>query len=108
MNLDDFNALYIKLVEEIQSECTSSQLYVMSLLPVNQNLFGNLLCSNSKISEVNNLIRSIADKHKAQYIDIHSLYEKDDMLNEEYSSDGVHLKADAYSLWYEALRNYIE
>lgn len=108
IDLDVFSNKYEHLIEELARECPETRLFALSILPVNQDIKGVHLCSNSKIGQANTIISKLAHRKGIVYIDLYSLYLKGGKLNEEYTYDGVHLKADAYRLWYEAIKNYVE
>jgi len=108
MNLDDFRTQYESLVKELKYASPETQLFLQSILPVNEELFGHPLSPNQKIVQANEIIKNIAIANNSAYIDLNTLYQKNGKLNEDYSSDGIHLNADAYQLWYDAIRNKIE
>lgn len=103
--IDVFVKKYEQLILEIQKNVPSAQLYLQSILPVTPSI---TYASNDKIRKCNKLIDSLARVHQCQYIDLFSLYEKDGIMNEEYTRDGVHLKSEHYDKWAEAIRPYIE
>ena len=105
MPVDVFVEKYEQLILEIQKNVPSAQLYLQSILPVTPS---TTYASNEKIRKCNKLIDSLARAHQCQYIDLFSLYEKDGIMNEEYTRDGVHLKAEHYDKWAEAIRPYVE
>lgn len=107
-SLDFFRIQYEDLVQELRIACPEAQLYLQSILPVNEELFGQPLSPNQKIVQANEIIKNIAIANNSAYIDLNTLYQKNGKLNEDYSSDGIHLNADAYQLWYDAIRNIIE
>lgn len=108
MELDEFCVFYKELVLELKAACPETKLFMQSILPVNENILGNPLCSNTKIEQANEIIRNIAEFNHSTYIDLHTLYKKDGILNGEYTTDGVHLKTEAYQLWYDVVQNHIE
>jgi lysophospholipase L1-like esterase len=107
-SLDVFRIQYEDLVQELRIVCSEAQLYLQSILPVNEELFGHPLCPNQKIVQANEIIKNIAIANNSAYIDLNTLYQKNGKLNEDYTSDGIHLNADAYQLWYDVIRNIIE
>ena len=108
MNLDDFRTQYESLVKELKYASPETQLFLQSILPVNEELFGHPLTPNQKINQANEIIKNIAIANNSAYIDLNTLYQKNGKLTEDYTSDGIHLNADAYQLWYDAIRNKIE
>ena len=62
--------------------------------------------SNMQIQVFNNGLVSIATRYNADYINLYSLYEFNGGLNPLYTSDGTHLKTDAYQLWYDEVSKF--
>jgi hypothetical protein len=44
-----------------------------------------------------------ASENKIDYIDLNSAVSKNDVLQDEYTTDGVHLKPKAYQNWTELI-----
>lgn len=86
-------------------EAFCTKIYVQSILPVREPSE----VDNEKIIEANDILRELALEHDCVFIDLHSAFvDSDGKLIEEYSKDGVHLKEEAYEVWVEAIREYIE
>lgn len=98
---------YVVLVDTIQKTNPQAQIYLESLTPLNKSQFRRV-CSNGKIKEVNVMIKRVATMRKLPYIDIYSIYEENGQLPMSLSSDGQHLKPEAYRRWADALRVYIK
>ena len=85
----------------------AARIYLQSILPVNRSIKNYKLPTIEKINGANQIIKSISKKYNCVYIDLYSLYQKDDILPTPYTDDGVHLKADAYTIWYNAINDFI-
>lgn len=86
---------------------TKSEIYLQSILPVNEKKLDSGI-KNSTIDSVNDELRRYAMGNKIEYIDNNSLM-KDNSgnLSEELSSDGLHLNGEAYLLWVENIRTKV-
>lgn len=65
--------------------------------------------ANSKMAQGNEIIRSLAEEHKLELIDMAALMNNSDgTLKAAYaSSDGVHFSAEGNAFWYDTLRPYL-
>lgn len=90
---DELIRLYMNLLHEVREKSPESQVYLQSLLPVRSE-------HNGAVSEVNARLSEIADGQKVQYLDIHSrMTDSNGMLRDDWTFDGVHLRAVAYQTW---------
>lgn len=84
-------------------EGTSTKLFLQSILPVNNGLFGNDV-SNEKVKEFNDVLQKIAYENGIKYIDLHAHFEDESgQLDRRYTIDGLHLNGEGYTLWIETL-----
>ncbi len=97
-----------KIIDDIIRKCPDTNLYLQSVLPVNEtNLIGNENL-NIRIYELNNSLRILCKQRKIPFIDIHP-----DFLNDKgemdmiYTYDGVHLSKDGYLQWARLLKKYL-
>jgi lysophospholipase L1-like esterase len=97
-----------KIIDDIIRKCPDTNLYLQSVLPVNEtNLIGNENL-NIGIYELNNSLRILCKQRKISFIDIHPdfLNDKGEM-NMKYTYDGVHLTKEGYLHWAELLKDFI-
>lgn len=106
MGANRFAAEYETLVDSVQTSLPHSQLYLQSILPVNDKVYQKY-GDNDKIQSANEIIKQIAVKKGCIYIDLFSFYYSDGMLPQELTIDGVHLHPNAYKQWADAIRQYI-
>lgn len=100
---------YKKIIEKINSETPETKIYIHSLLPVNEEIkmiMPNV--DNEKIYKVNSLLKEFAEKNKIKYIDLFSLVKKDNQLNSDLTNDGIHLNSKGYSIWQNAIKEYLQ
>lgn len=110
--LDKYYNQYKDLCEKIRETTPSSDLYIISVLPVsssqdNRFLGGIRGVNNSFIVKFNTKIQQYAEQNNLTYIDIYPYYEKDGSLNPDFSEDGLHITTDAYQFWIDAIREYV-
>lgn len=89
------------IVKSFEGE--SSKLIIQSILPVNNELFGNEV-SNKKVKKFNEVLQRIAEEYGIEYIDLHSSFvDKNGQLDEKFTIDGIHLNGEGYKIWVDAL-----
>lgn len=103
-SLCDFEYWYAALVDSIRAAVPEADLYIESVLPVTGY---SDYCDNSKICEANNIVRKIASDRNIQYVDVFTVYAYESALPDSMSIDGLHLTAEAYSIWYNTLQSFI-
>lgn len=104
-SLSDFEYWYAALVDAIRNSVPDAELYIESILPLTSY---SDYCDNGKIREANAILRRVAEERGLTYIDIYSQYAVDGALPDNMSEDGLHLKHDAYSIWYNEIKNIVE
>ncbi len=110
ISLEEFKLKYTALVDTIRMHNPSAQLYLQSMLPVNVDLeigaryYG---CVN-KIKKANVIIKEISNCKSCTYVDLYSAYQNKDTLPRKYTRDGLHLNLEAYSIWAQIIKPYVE
>ena len=98
------------MADFLQQESPSTQLFVQSILPVN-DVFGKFAThtkNGTKIIEVNTSLQNNATAHHYRYIDLHSAFsDKNGKMNTVYSNDGLHLLGTGYALWKHLVFPYV-
>ena len=95
---------YSQLLEQLSKQQPCKQVVILSVLPVSAD---SRFCNNKKILAFNREIRQMAEARNYVYIDLFSQYAQDGCLPPEYSEDGLHLKPDCYTIWADAVAQYI-
>lgn len=62
---------------------------------------------NPTIIELNQDLQELAVDHGINYIDLNSLLAPNGSLSDEFTSDGIHINGDAYSLWAQHIQSYM-
>lgn len=102
--MEEFEYWYAALVDSIHNVVPEAELYMESILPVTSY---SDYCDNGKIREANVALQRLAADRNISYVDIFNAYEQDGVLPDTMSYDGLHLTAEAYSLWYNILNSLI-
>lgn len=97
-----FSELYEALILKLKEEIPKTELFIHSLLPVN-DIDYKISCQKEQITDANKTIRRLADIYYLQYIDIYSAYQKKGLLPREETIDGIHLLPSSYNKWNNAL-----
>jgi lysophospholipase L1-like esterase len=98
---------YTHLIDRIQSEIPDCQLYLKSVLPVN-NSVRNTFVNNEDVQSVNVAIEQLARERDLGFIDLRALLsDPSGNLDAKFTEDGVHLNGNAYQLWATAVKPYL-
>tara|TARA_A100000164_G_scaffold313037_1_gene291620 strand:- start:1355 stop:2080 length:726 start_codon:yes stop_codon:yes gene_type:complete len=98
---------YRQIVEKILELAPESDLYIQSILPINQKLFSmpRPNYTNDKINFLNSLLKKI-EHNKVKYLDLNKYFQDvDGNLDKNFSSDGLHLNGLGYQNWKKYLQN---
>ncbi|MCM3744005.1 GDSL-type esterase/lipase family protein [Sporosarcina luteola] len=102
-DIKDFEKRVNKIVDSFEGKET--QLFIQSILPVNNGLFGNEV-TNEKVKRFNEILQRIADENGIEYIDLHlSFTDKNGQLDKKFTVDGLHLNGKGYEVWVDRLRS---
>ena len=100
---DEFKACYTNLIKDIQKASPKTTIVLQSIFPVTATCTS---LNNQKIDTCNTWVKAIAAANGCYYLNTQSiLKDSNNCLKTEYcnSSDGIHLKKEAY----EAILQYI-
>ena len=100
---------YERLLDIIARETPRTRVYIQSLLPLNEaHNEAFMKGKNARFAEFNALLRAMAERRGLTFIDIWSGMQRNGELPEEYTFDGIHLKAAGYAVWIEKIRPYVK
>ena len=100
---------YERLLDIIARETPRTRVYIQSLLPLNEaHNEAFMKGKNARFAEFNALLRAMAERRGLTFIDIWSAMQRNGELPEEYTFDGIHLKAAGYAVWIEKIRPYVK
>lgn len=101
-----------KIVERVKRESPTTKLYVQSVFPVNPkfNKFSGHMDRQKEIPVLNAKIKAVAARHGVTYIDVYKslVTPSTDVMNPEYTNDGLHLLGKGYLKWVEVLNPYLK
>lgn len=98
---------YKKILSNISQQSPSTKVFVQSLLPVNNNV-RNTGVKNKDISEINRKLKEISKDKGLTFIDLHAkIVNKEGLLPERFTRDGIHLNGEAYMLWREEIEGLV-
>ncbi len=103
--MEDFRYWYGTLVDSVRAVVPGAELFLESILPVGKN---SVYCENDKIKKANAIISQIASERGLVYVDLFDVYAVNGALAEEMTYDGLHLREEAYGLWYKEIKEYME
>ncbi len=99
-----------RILDTIQKDSPRTEIYLQSLLPVNPvyGLAKNHTNKASEIIAINAVLKKMAKDRKLTFVDLHSLLQTEsNVLNPEYTNDGLHLTGKGYLVWKSAIEKYI-
>lgn len=107
---DSIATMITALVDRIHAESPTTQLYLQSLLPIN-NSFGRYKRMTDKeqtIRDINALIEPMAAERGITFINLHPLFcDEQGNLRADLTNDGLHLLGPGYQIWKQALLPYL-
>lgn len=104
-NFDTTISNYKNIVDNLKAKQPDAIIYVMGNLHVAASAEQNGI-TNANINYLNGLIEGLADNDRVYYLDANSEFDDEyGALNESYSGDGIHPKAEYYKQWSEWIRD---
>lgn len=104
---DSIYGNYEVLLKQIIEKFPNSEIYVQSILPINQSICKNT--TNDIVKQSNKKIQELCEQMNITYIDLYSLYvSDDDNLSNLISKDGIHIMEESYETWYMQIEKYIK
>lgn len=99
----------VKIAEGVKKNRSQSKIYIISIYPVNNNLPGAHDRHISEIKAINAMLKEYcATTEGVEYIDAFSqLTDKNEMLDRDYTEDGLHPNGLGYAKLTEILMKYI-
>lgn len=104
---DYFTSRYGTLLDRIITAQPEAEIYIISVLPVTKAKSDSSVYNMDRINAYNEALYRLAAEKKCRYLDVCSALTGDDgYLPAAWSWDGVHLKADYYSVWENYMRTH--
>ncbi|HLP94690.1 MAG TPA: GDSL-type esterase/lipase family protein [Saprospiraceae bacterium] len=106
-SLQDIEAVYGQIVAKIRTTSPQTELYLQSLLPVNNHL-RKTGANNARIAALNQRIIAIAHAYALPFVDIGTpMKDAEGNLSERFSEDGLHLNGLGYQVWKNEIKQFI-
>lgn len=97
---------YYKIIDSIQLWSPKTDIYIQSVLPVEDAI--HTTRKNSNILKINKELENLASIKKVTYIDLFSVFVNEiGKLNLDYSIDGLHINGKGYLIWKETIQDYV-
>ena len=100
--IDTIAANQVKIINKIKQLSPNTKIYMQSTLPVNEGMLAAIYkrLNNVDIAKMNVSLKLACKKQKVNYIDLHPIMiEENGQLKKNLSTDGLHLKPEAYVNW---------
>jgi lysophospholipase L1-like esterase len=99
---------YEVILRTFKERIPQTQVFVQSILPVNNQKFVNIGV-NKKVMEINSKLREFSQKFSFQYIDLYSGFlDGNNQLDARYTIDGIHLNGQGYLAWKKMIEPEVE
>jgi lysophospholipase L1-like esterase len=106
-DLPEIETVYRNIVQKIRTESPNTELYLQSLLPVN-NEVRHTGVQNKKILDLNTRVQKIAREFALPYLDIASpLKDADGNLAAKFTEDGLHINGLGYVVWKKQIEAFV-
>jgi len=99
---------YRRIIKKIKRESPKTKIYLESALPINEALTTEPYTKgkNVRVPTMNQKLQKLAQEEGITYVDICPLFQDENgVLKQEFTMDGIHLKASAYIDWINFLKD---
>ena len=96
-----------KIVERLQKGTPDTKIYLQSILPVNPTVrnFPQHYDKEGHVIATNKLLKLVAQKTGCTYVNLFPFFlNKDKLMNEKYTLEGLHLNPEGYKVWINYLK----
>ncbi len=100
---------YTEVIQTIRDLQPNAVIYVQGIMHENKKMSSSdPVFNNKNVLEKNKAIATLANGHDIFYLDMNeAVCDEDGNLKDEYTNDGIHLKAADYVLWEDWLRDHV-
>ncbi|MDJ0730957.1 MAG: GDSL-type esterase/lipase family protein [Crocosphaera sp.] len=106
--VDQIIVNYKEILTTLQAQIPETQIYIQSLLPINNRDYP-IKIDNQDIIEVNQKLQALATQFNDEYLDIYSHFvDESKQLKTTYTNDGVHLTTEGYQQWANAIADWVK
>lgn len=102
---EQFAQYYYNVIDTVKGTQPDAVIYVQSIMHVTKEISDtSAVYSNDMIDARNEMIRQIAEDEHVYYLNLNEIFSNEEnALPEEFSGDGIHLKAAYIELWKQYL-----
>lgn len=104
-SVDEIYDNYLKIVENLEKE--DIKVYIQSVLYVGKNFPNSEYCIQ-EVDKLNIKLEKVAKDKNLTYIDLNSILTSNKYLKPEFTYDEIHLNGEAYILWANEIKKYLE
>jgi len=109
--VDSIVARIAMVIDKIREESPDTQLYLQGSLPINESFkrYLKLTGKTGVFPQLNQRLEQMAASRGIVFINLFPLFtqKKTDVLREDLTNDGLHLKANGYEIWAKAIEEYV-
>jgi lysophospholipase L1-like esterase len=102
---------YKDIINLIKNESPETDIYIHSILPINSDEYeknSSTKISNKTIREANVSLEKIANENGVEFVNLFSIMSNGDKeLKADLTFDGIHLSGEAYLLWKNEIKKYL-
>lgn len=100
---------YEKILNYIQEKSPQTEIFVQSVLPVNEDVPRRLgHAKNDDVIRLNIELKKLCSLYDIQFIDLFPLFaNKNDKLKKEYTFDGLHPNGKGYLIWKSEIERHV-
>jgi lysophospholipase L1-like esterase len=95
-----------KIIDRVKNESPDTEFYLQSIFPVTDDMRDDAF-DNADINEINPMLEKLAAAKNVTWVDVaSSLKDENGQLKRELTNDGLHLRGEAYYLWWSVVRKH--
>ena len=99
---------YEEILQTIKAQSPATQIYIQSVLPVNDHFYKGRV-RNQNVIELNRHLKKLSKKFNTHYLDLYADFKDADLqLRADFAGqDGLHLNGKAYLKWKTIVENQV-
>lgn len=109
LTVENIMANYTKIIDIIKSQTPGTEIFIQSVLPVNDSFpgFKNHTNKTEQIIALNLRLSKLAAEKGCTYVDLFTPFSSDNKLKKELTEDGLHVNGEGYLLWYSVIKKWM-
>lgn len=108
---EDLEAEFVAMIDLIKSLSPATEIYIQSLLPVNEAMIKrieNIDRKKQHVKEFNQVLEKLCRQHDLVFINLYDYCtDNNGSLEESFTTDGIHLSPEGYRIWAEMIKDYV-